>query len=76
MPVIDPKPIYPPSVSNTFIPWLNPPRPNVCPSCGRCRDCGHGARPQPYVNPYPVYPTPIYPFVPPIHHGPYATYSR
>lgn len=30
-----------------------PPRPRVCPGCGRCNTCGHG----PY---YPPYPYPYY----------------
>lgn len=42
------------SVPNTagtqFIPYI--PYPNVCPSCGRCRDCGHPA-PAPYYPPQP-----------------------
>jgi len=30
--------------------------PNVCPGCGRCKDCGHPV--QPYVPYMPSYPLP------------------
>lgn len=38
------------------------PYPNVCPGCGRCRECGH---PPPYTYPYAVpYQVPFMPSYP------------
>ncbi len=33
------------------------PRPNTCPGCGRCKDCGRPYEATPY-NPWPGYPSP------------------
>jgi hypothetical protein len=41
------------------------PSPNVCPGCGRCRDCGRPAEVQPIYPGGPIQ-VPYTPYVPPI----------
>lgn len=53
--------VYVPTNGTINVPNIVPATfPNVCPGCGRCRDCGH-----PYPAPQPQPYSPYTPFTPP-----------
>lgn len=51
------------------------PVPNVCPGCGRCRDCGRQYPDPVYPSIYPWYPITPWPFVAPAPPEPYPWWT-